>query len=187
MRLLDEPKTELRTARLTLRPVRTDDSAAVYALFGNWQVLRTLSSAPWPYRPADAEQFCRERARDTGHDRITFAITHDEALIGVIDAALKPLQRPLPGHTIGYWIGEPYWGLGLMTEAARAFIAHVFPVTGADRVVSGVFKENTSSLRIQEKLGFVRGEEEMLYSRPRKTQLPFINTLLTRAAFEAAS
>lgn len=186
MTALEVRQPEIRTARLVLRPLRADDAARVFALFGAWEVVRTLTSPPWPYRLADAEGFCRERAHPVEGGPVTFAITLDGALIGVIDTVFKPALRPVPGYTLGYWLAKPCWGHGFMSEAARGFIAHVFAVTGAEHICSGVFKENEASLRIQEKLGFVRGEEEMIYSRPRRMELPFVNTLLTRARFAAS-
>ena len=185
--LLDRPTDQIRTARLSLRPIREDDAARVYELFGQWGVIRTLRSAPWPYRFSDAQQFCRERARHVEGGAITFAITHKGELIGVIDAVSNPAVQRGPGYTLGYWVGRPYWNKGFVSEAARAFIAHVFATTETGTIYSGVFALNASSLRVQEKLGFARAEEEMLYSRPHDAELPFVNTMLTREAFEAAA
>jgi RimJ/RimL family protein N-acetyltransferase len=182
--LLDRPTDQLRTARLMLRPIREDDAARVFELFGQWGVIRTLRSAPWPYRPADAQAFCRERTVKSAGGAITFAIMHQGELIGVIDAVSNPAVQRGPGYTVGYWIGRPYWNKGFISEAARAFIAHVFATTGTGTIYSGVFKLNATSLRVQEKLGFVRGEEEMLFARPHDSELPFVNTVLTRTRFE---
>ena len=185
--LLDQPRNQVRTARLILRPLREDDAARVFELFGQWGVIRTLRSAPWPYQFTDAQAFCRERAHLIDGGPITFAITHKGDLIGVIDAVSNPIVQRGPGYTLGYWIGRPYWHRGFVSEAAQAFIAHVFATTGTGTLYSGVFLQNAASLRVQEKLGFRRGEEEMLYSRPHGAELPFINTVLTRQAYEAAT
>jgi len=185
--LLDKPIDQIRTVRLTLRPLREDDTARVFELFGQWGVIRTLRSAPWPYRFADAQQFCRERARHVDGGPITFAIAYKRELIGAIDAVSNPIVQRGPGYTLGYWVGRPYWSKGFVSEAAQAFIAHVFAATGTATIYSGVFQQNAASLRVQEKLGFTRREEEMLYSRPHGAELPFINTVLTRQAFEAVA
>ena len=118
-------------------------------------------------------------------DSITLAITRDGALIGCIDVINKPaseVQRDA-GYCLGYWLGEPFWGEGLMSEAARAFVAHFFATKPDDVLYSGAFSENAASLRIQEKLGFQRDGENMFYSRPRDGELPHVSTSLTRAAF----
>ena len=185
--LLDKPANEVRTPRLLLRPLRADDAERVFEFFGQWGVIRTLRSAPWPYQLSDAQAFCRERARQVKGGPITFAITYKKELIGVIDAVSNPVVQRGPGYTLGYWVGRPYWSRGFVSEAARAFIAHVFATTGAATLYSGVFKRNPASLRVQEKLGFVRAEEEMLFSRPHNAELAFVNTRLTRARFEELS
>lgn len=178
---------EIRTARLVLRPLREDDAAQIYPLFGQWEVIRMLTTPPWPYRQTDAERFCRLRARRIEDGPITFALTLHSTLIGMIEAVFKPGQSPGPVYALAYWIGQPYWGKGLMSEAVRAFVTHVFQVNNARLIVSAVLKENAASLRIQEKLGFVRDEEKLIYSRPRGVEVPLITTKLSREVFESAS
>ena len=65
------------------------------------------------------------------------------------------------------------------------FLAWIFAAHGCDTIYSGVFADNAASLRVQEKLGFVRDGETTLYSKPRGADFPHINTRLTRSAFEA--
>jgi RimJ/RimL family protein N-acetyltransferase len=72
-----------------------------------------------------------------------------------------------------------------MSEAARGFIADIFAAHGCDTIYSGLFAGNAASMRVQEKLGFVRDGETMLHSRPRGGDFPHINTKLTRPTFEA--
>ena len=53
---------EIRSARLALRPVRESDVAALFPLFADWDVIRWLSSPPWPYTREDMQSFIREQA-----------------------------------------------------------------------------------------------------------------------------
>ena len=185
-RLLD-PAARIETDRLVLRPVAPDDAGPVFALFANWQVVRTLSSPPWPYTREHARKFVEAVSSGTAREA-AFAILHANALIGVVSVRLKlagDLQRS-SGPNIGYWIGEPYWGNGYMTEAARGFIRFVFDACDCDAVFSGAFAENNASLRVQAKLGFVTDGETMLFSRPRGGDFRHINTVLTRSAWEKA-
>jgi RimJ/RimL family protein N-acetyltransferase len=175
----------IQTARLALRPLRADDDARIFELIAHWDILRYLSTPPWPYEREHARTFVSAQMASNS-DVITSAIAHDGALIGIIGAVVKPAgsaQRER-GYAIGYWLGQLYWGRGYMSEAARAFIAHVFAVTGEDTLYSGAVSENAASLRIQEKLGFVRDGEAMLYIPARRRELPSTNTVLTRARFE---
>ena len=105
--MLDQTNEEIRTARLSLRPLRDSDAEPLFALFGNWEVIRWLDAPPWPYLPDHARDFIA--ARKVPHpDFITSAIVLDGALIGIIGAMLKPasaVQRER-GYSIGYWIGS---------------------------------------------------------------------------------
>jgi RimJ/RimL family protein N-acetyltransferase len=184
MIIVDEQNI-IRTARLGLRSLREGDDARIFELIAHWDILRYLSAPPWPYEREHARMFVSARMQ-LDPDAITCAITHEDALVGIIDAAIKPASaaQPRRGYAIGYWLGQPYWGQTFMSEAARAFIAHVFEVTGNETLYSGAVSENAASLRVQEKLGFVRDGEAMLYIPARRKELPSTNTVLTRARFE---
>ena len=55
---------------------------------------------------------------------------------------------------IGYWIGKPYWGLGLIPEAVKALLARCFKDLMLDAVWCGYYDGNTKSKRVCEKCGF---------------------------------
>ena len=55
---------------------------------------------------------------------------------------------------LGYWLAEPYWGRGLMTEAVRAVTRYAFDELGLFRIEAGVFGWNVSSVRVLEKVGY---------------------------------
>lgn len=186
MTVLDT-QIDVRTRRLHLRPPCDSDADRLYALFNNWEVIRWLDSPPWPYEPEHARFFISERNKPNP-DFITAAIVLDDALIGMIDAIVKAastVQRER-GYSVGYWIGQPYWGRGFMNEAAHSFIAHVFATIPDDAIFSGAFAGNAASLRIQEKLGFARDGEGMFFSNPHKKEVLHVNTSLTRLQFAAA-
>ena len=73
-----------------------------------------------------------------------------------------------------------------MTEAARGIAAHAFASGVGETIHSGAFADNAASLRVQEKVGFVRAGETTLFAKPRGAQFPHVNTFLTRDAFEAS-
>lgn len=184
MAIIGKPANEIRTARLVLRPLREGDDTRIFALFANWNVVRYLSSPPWPYAADDARDFVQHRLSG-GVDPLTAVITRDDALIGMTDVIVKPaspVQRER-GYSLGYWIGEPYWGRGYMSEAVRAFIAHVFASIPDDTIYSGAFRENAASLRIQDKLGFTRDGEAMFFANPHGKEMPHVSTSITRARF----
>lgn len=54
---------------------------------------------------------------------------------------------------VGYNMIKPFWGKGIGTEAARAWLAHGFDVAGLERIVAVAHPDNTASRHIMEKCG----------------------------------
>jgi RimJ/RimL family protein N-acetyltransferase len=160
----------------------------MFALFNNWNVIRLLSSPPWPYRLTDAQAFVRGSVEHApGFDEELLAITRDDALIGAIGVRMRQAntQQRGPGPNVGYWLGEKSWGQGFMSEAVAAFVRLLFNTLDCDTIYCGAFAENTASLRIQEKIGFLRDGTSTLFSNPRGADFPHVNTALTRDRYRA--
>jgi RimJ/RimL family protein N-acetyltransferase len=177
------PSSDIRTARLTLRAPRLADSARLAALVGNLEVSRWLARVPHPYREPEAHAFLVQAA-ENAHWGIaaSFAIERagDGMLIGMVGA--DDLDRPV-AH-IGWWLGEPYWGHGYMSEAVEAVLTHVF-ARGVTRLRSGAFAGNARSLRIQEKMGFAVTGTSLQHCLARRVDLEHTDTMLTAEAFAA--
>ncbi|MEM8793500.1 MAG: GNAT family N-acetyltransferase [Pseudomonadota bacterium] len=167
----------LKTARLTLRPLESGDAERILALCGDLAVSRWLSRVPHPYTPGDAERFIAEC-----RNGFVWAIeqTSQPGLIGTIG-----LDGPSDRRMLGYWLGQPYWGRGLASEAATAVIAYGFSTLRIIQLESGAFEGNASSLRIQEKLGFTITGQHKLRCTALDREVMHIDTLLTRAGWEA--
>jgi RimJ/RimL family protein N-acetyltransferase len=60
-------------------------------------------------------------------------------------------------HTaeVGYWIGESFWGRGIMSEAVAAFTDFCFNTFPLRRIYAEPFANNPASVRVLEKAGFV--------------------------------
>jgi RimJ/RimL family protein N-acetyltransferase len=56
---------------------------------------------------------------------------------------------------LGYWLGKPFWGKGIIPEAAREMLRHAFEDLGMAKVWCGYYDGNTKSKRVQEKCGFM--------------------------------
>jgi RimJ/RimL family protein N-acetyltransferase len=176
----------ISTQRLLLRPLLPTDKQTLFTLFANWEVIRWLSTPPWPYTVDDARAFIAAQMDHDATRRSYFAITLDGGLIGGIDArSNRPAEASARSPVLGYWLGQPYWGRGYMTEAAQAFVRHLFASTAGDTIYSGALAGNTASMRVQEKLGFERDGEEMVYFRPLGEKQAHLNTKLARSKFLA--
>jgi len=176
------------TERLLLRPLRPTDAEALYTLFGDWEVIRWLSTPPWPYTLDDARSFIAGQLALEATETDYLAITLEGALIGGIDCrSTRAAEAASRSRVLGYWLGQPFWGRGYMTEAARAFVGHLFASTAEDAIFSGAFADNAASLRVQNKLGFERSGEDMRYCRPHGEKRVHVNTRLARLQFLAKS
>ncbi len=150
----------LTTPRLRLRPIRRNDAPRVQALCSNWDVARMLSRVPYPnpvelveaWTGAQAAAWKSGAAYNFAIEHR--AIKHREALIGVVGVARRDDGAPESGYEIGYWLGEPWWGQGLMTEAVGRIVEFARADLGLDKLRSDYFADNPASGRIQEKCGF---------------------------------
>jgi len=160
----------------------------LFPLFARWEVIRWLSSPPWPYRREDMQRYIDQHADGASAAETRFVICLEGAPIGVIGVRTRPasaVQRQA-GPNIGYWLAQDYWGRGYMSEVLRGLVGHVFAATAHDAIYSGAFVGNAASLRVQEKVGFVRDGEAMLFANPHGKEMPHLDTVLTRAGFAVA-
>lgn len=164
------------TERSLLRALSAVDAPRIAALIGNWNVARMLSRVPYPYTVQDAADFLGTlglRTFESGQG--VFAIVHKGELAGVV--GIEPITG---APSLGYWLGEPYWGLGLATKAVGDIVRRFFSESDRDGLSSGVFADNLASLRVQKKLGFVETGESEKLSVARGHKVPHIDTILTR-------
>ncbi|MCP5432338.1 MAG: GNAT family N-acetyltransferase [Alphaproteobacteria bacterium] len=141
----------LKTPRLTLRRPERADASRIALLVGDWKVASMLASVPWPYTLDDARSWlaaCRFGLVEHGHEIFAIAIP-GEGLIGVVGLHVRE-----EGVELGYWLGEPYWGRGLASEAAKAVVDYGFAVFDLPAIRAGHFEENAASARVLGKLGF---------------------------------
>lgn len=146
----------ITTARLRLRPVRRGDARPLQALCNNWNVARMLSRVPYPNPVEVVEAWTGAQAAAWASGlAYNFAIEHQDGehqdeLIGVVGVS----RCDDGGYEIGYWLGEPWWGQGLMTEAVGRILDFARASLGLDRLRSDYFVDNPASGRVQEKCGF---------------------------------
>lgn len=146
---------EIETKRLILRPWREADAANLFKYASDpdvgppagWpphasvedslEVIRTVFAAPEIYAVV-----LKDTEEPIGSCGITFSYS-------LHSAAMKQGEAE-----IGYWIGKPYWGQGLIPEAVKALLARCFNDLMLDAVWCGYYEGNTKSKRVCEKSGF---------------------------------
>lgn len=136
--------------------------------FEEWAALRSRSRAflePWEpvwqeddlTRRAFRQRVKRAQEEADADEAYAFFIhrAQDEALVGGVTLGL--VRRGVAqACTMGYWIGEPYAGQGLMTRAVRSVTAHAFTELGLRRIEAACLPHNERSRRLLERVGFQR-------------------------------
>ncbi|WP_018252523.1 GNAT family N-acetyltransferase [Salinispora mooreana] len=147
----------LRTERLTLRPVRDEDIDRILEYrnlpeVGRW-LLRTEVD------PAAFRATWRRCAEDP--DDHSVAVALDRVVIGTVSLDVRnsmgqPGTPPGTEAEIGYIFDPKYGGHGYATEAVSAMLAHAFDRLGLRRITAGCYADNLPSVRLLEKLGMRR-------------------------------
>ena len=144
---------ELHTDRLILRPLQLADAEQTQRLFPGWEVVKLLNAVvPWPYPADGALTYYRDVALpaiergDEWHWTLRLKQS-PEHHIGVI-----ALHKDRADNR-GFWLGLPWHGQGLMTEAVIAVNDFWFDALGFESLRAPKAIENLASRRISEKTG----------------------------------
>ncbi|MEM9931581.1 MAG: GNAT family N-acetyltransferase, partial [Bacteroidota bacterium] len=143
---------ELRTDRLLLSHLTEADIPRIIQLANNPKISEVTLNIPHPYSE-DSARFWLQMGVDGRKEgnRELFAIRNQEGLF-LGGVGLDYDRRHRKG-TLGYWIGEPYWGQGFMTEAVKAIIAFGFEELGLCRIEATHILSNPASGRVMAKAG----------------------------------
>jgi RimJ/RimL family protein N-acetyltransferase len=144
-------KRTLKTCEL--RSWRKSDLESIVEHANNRSIwLNLRDQFPHPYTKRDGQMFLRhmrEREPET-----VFAIAVDGEAIGAIGFVLqKDVDRV--SAEIGYWLGEPFWGRGIATEALVAVTQYAMETHRLTRLFAVPFASNRASCRVLEKAGYV--------------------------------
>ncbi|MEM1078304.1 MAG: GNAT family N-acetyltransferase [Pseudomonadota bacterium] len=139
---MQEPGHLLTTSRLRLRPVTESDGEAIVTAIDDFEVVRWLSRAPFPYARTDAVEFI---AKNTGNAGQVWMIEDASGLVGCIGRKRE----------FGYWLARSAWGQGYATEAGQAVLDWHFADPEAPGLLSGYHESNARSAHVLEKLGFI--------------------------------
>ena len=143
----------LEGKRCRVRLWRPGDADAIVSHANNINVARHLRDRfPHPYTRAHAVAFLRHV---TSAERQTnLAIEVDGQPAGGIGFVCGSDVERFSAE-IGYWLGEQYWGRGIVTEALTLVTAHAFRAFNILRLFALPFADNAASVRVLEKAGYV--------------------------------
>lgn len=145
---------KLETERLILRPWKETDAENLYAYASDPEV---GPPAGWP--PHISVENSREIIKGVLSRKETYAVClKDGKPIGSIGLHLNGSTDMTDRDDeceLGYWIAKPFWGQGMIPEAARELLRYAFEQLGMRAVWCGYYEGNDKSRKVQEKLGFV--------------------------------
>lgn len=144
---------KIKLSHCTIRSLKKSDAQSIAKYADNihvWNNVRDMF--PYPYTLADAEKFIEFSLSQ--NPICNFAIEVNGEAVGVIGIVLNSDIHRISAE-IGYWLGESFWGKGIMTEAVRAFVEYAFQTYKIHRIFAGVFSFNEASAKVLEKAGFV--------------------------------
>jgi ribosomal-protein-alanine N-acetyltransferase len=144
----------LYTARLTLRPLKLQDAAALFAYRRDADVMRYWD---WPPQKTirDVQRIVRRHAKDIANGRVNWwavALTEDGPSIGECD--LSEIDQHHKHAEVGFLFHPDLWGKGYAHEAMVAVIAHAFDTLLLERLWARSHSGNTKSHRLLARLGF---------------------------------
>ena len=138
---------------IKLRPWNIEDAESLVENANNFEIARFMSDAfPYPYTIEHAKNFIAFATKD---DPIhIFAIEMNGKAAGGI--GIHPQADIMKKNAeLGYWLGEKYWGKGIISKAILEIIPWAFNTYDITRIYARPFGTNIASQKVLEKAGFV--------------------------------
>jgi len=139
---------ELKSLRLTLRPIRREDVGAIVSLASQ----DVFELEPFISLPFNATEWIESKL-DREAVVLCLLVLADEIPVGTVQIVV-PKGDTHHYLSLGYWFGREYWGQGYATEAVRTVIEYVSR-PGIPEIYAAPHRDNIASIRVLEKCGFV--------------------------------
>ncbi len=175
----------IKTERLILRKWRSEDAKQMYELCKDPDI---GPKAGWPpHRDVYESNFIIDNVL-TGPEAYAICFKEDENKpIGCIELKMKDCEiaKSADECEFGYWLGKPYWGQGIMPEAAKSLIDRAFTKLGINKIWIVYYDGNDNSGKVAKKLGFKyqRTIPDLAVPLLQETRVAHVN-LLTREDWE---
>jgi RimJ/RimL family protein N-acetyltransferase/ubiquinone/menaquinone biosynthesis C-methylase UbiE len=145
-------KVVIESKQFSLCTVSPEDAKSIAEMANDEEISARMSDIfPYPYTLADAITWAR--IANASEPVTHFSIIVDGKAVGGIGIHLMDDTSRLTGK-IGYWIGRPYWGRGIVTEALKLMTEYAFEKFNINRLQATVYEGNTRSSRVLEKSGY---------------------------------
>lgn len=137
---------------VSTRPLRKNDAEQLASLDNNMNIWNNVRDYfPHPYAIKDADFFINLTLQK--NPKLTLGKDFNNCLYGVVSLVK---QNDIYQHSaeLSYWLGEPFGGKGIPTEAVKLITKYGFSELRLQRLFAGVFEYNKSSIRVLEKCDF---------------------------------
>ncbi len=140
--------------KITLRPWRLEDAAALAGILNNPDILKNLrDGVPYPYTEEDAAEYIKAMRAADPHSVFAYAVCANGRPVGSI-TAFRGQNIHFRTAELGYYLDQAYWGKGIMTKGVKMLCRALFAESDLLRIYAEPFSENTASRRVLEKAGF---------------------------------
>ena len=159
----------LNTERLVLRPWEEADAEECFKYAVDPEI---GSPCGWPAHTSVEDSRNVIKNVLNGPECYAICLKENGKPIGSIELMLHEKSIKTQGDNeceLGYWLGKPYWGKGIIPEAAKELLRRAFEDLGKEKVWCGYYEGNEKSKRVQEKLGFT------YYGRDENVHLSLLN------------
>jgi len=144
----------LRTDRLILRELTSDDTSHLARILGDAEVMRhSVRGVMSEKSTGEFIEWCRQSYREHGFGPMAVVDKSTSTLAGFCGLNAERVDGA-DEVEIGYRLATAWWGRGLGTEAARATLTHAFGRLGVDSLIAIVEPTNAASVKVIQKLGF---------------------------------
>lgn len=154
-------RVPIETERLILRPFEAADAQAAYGWFGDSLVMRFTPAGPDSSVEETMARLANYREHQITHGFSKWITLDRRTKLPIGDSGLLVLKD----HgwiDLGFRLAQPYWGKGLATEMASAWVRAAFGELRLDRLSAFVHPENVASIRVLAKLGFRQERRDII-------------------------
>lgn len=138
---------------ISIRKWQIEDAEQVKNIMNENITNNLRDGIPYPYTVKNAKEFILKTLETDPNTQYAWAILADDIVIGSIGVTRKDNIHRLTAE-MGYYIGEEYWGKGIMTKVVKQVCEYIFQHTDIIRIFAEPFSHNIGSCKVLEKAGF---------------------------------
>lgn len=135
---------------ISIKCIDKSDLSDVARLADNIAIAQMTANLPYPYTSEHA-QIWLDYVQDNENEHV-FAVLGDGEFMGVVGLVHEPEHERAE---LGYWLGQDFWNMNVMTTAAGMAVAYAFAMLNVQKIYSRCFAPNKASQRVLEKNGFI--------------------------------